>query len=467
MARRSFIRLGTATALSGVAVAGCAATAAKKATSTASTAASAKTPAKGAPESGLKPQVKRYRTLGRTGFSVSDIGMGCGVISDANVVRYAADRGVNFFDTAEGYGAGDSEQKIGTALAHLRRKEVFIVTKLQVKKDENSPSILDRFAKCQARLKTPYLDALYLHSCTEVALIKHPGFHEAVGQLKQAGRLRFAGVSSHGPRGKHGDSMDKVLLAAAEDGRFDVMLFTYSFMNREPGERVLKACKQKNIGTTLMKTAPGKLEVPTFDPDNPTERQARYLAIAIKRGKSREEAVAGLNKYYAWQRAQMDKHRPELDVFCKEHGIKTQEALKAKSIQWAMQNSLAHTTCVSMADFEAVDTAVPLSGATLSRGDRRLLQTYARAFSAEYCRHGCAQCSGRCPRDVPVSTIMRYVTYFELHGREKLAMQKYAALPGRGAAPCAACEAPCLGACPHGVDIQARLVDAHHLLSLA
>ena len=44
------------------------------------------------------------RTLGRTGFRVSDISMGCGMISDSNVVRYAYDHGMNLFDTAEASG---------------------------------------------------------------------------------------------------------------------------------------------------------------------------------------------------------------------------------------------------------------------------------------------------------------------------------------------------------------------------
>jgi RNase P/RNase MRP subunit p30 len=50
--------------------------------------------------------------------------------------------------------------------------------------------------------------------------------------------------------------MDKVLQAAAEDGRFDVMLFVYNFLQQEQGQRVLKACKENNVGATLMKTNP-------------------------------------------------------------------------------------------------------------------------------------------------------------------------------------------------------------------
>ena len=48
-------------------------------------------------------RINRYRTLGRTGFRVSDISMGCGSIAEPNVVRYAYDHGMNLFDTAETY----------------------------------------------------------------------------------------------------------------------------------------------------------------------------------------------------------------------------------------------------------------------------------------------------------------------------------------------------------------------------
>ena len=69
---------------------------------------------------------------------------------------------------------------------------------------------------------------------------------EEMTRFKAEGKLKYAGVSSHGPRGS-GDSMERVLCAAAEDGRFDLMLLVYNFMNREAGEKILKACKKNNV----------------------------------------------------------------------------------------------------------------------------------------------------------------------------------------------------------------------------
>ena len=64
---------------------------------------------------------------------------------------------------------------------------------------------------------------------------------------------------------------------------------------------------------------------------------------------------------------------------------------------------------------------------------------------------------------------MRYTYYFQQQRRQKLAMQKYSALTGGSdAAPCDGCDGrPCLGSCPHGVDVQLQLAVAHKLLTLS
>ena len=213
------------------------------------------------------PRIQRHRRLGRTGFEVSDIAIG-GAGEDANLYRYAYDHGINYFDTAEGYANGDNERKIGQALQHMDRGKVFITTKLHLEGEVSEEQVMDRFAKCQERLRTDHVDALFLHGVTEVATLDHAAFHAAVKRLKADGRLRHAGVSCHGPRSETQDSMSKVLCAAAEDGRFDLMLLSYNFMNRDEAEKVLAACRKHDVGTTAMKTAPGSVEIEPFDPDN-------------------------------------------------------------------------------------------------------------------------------------------------------------------------------------------------------
>ena len=62
---------------------------------------------------------------------------------------------------------------------------------------------------------------------------------------------------------------------------------------------------------------------------------------------------------------------------------------------------------------------------------------------------------------------MRYAYYYEHQGREKEAMLKYARLNDWNAALCQDCDAPCLSACPHQLDVQAQLQKAHEMLTLA
>ena len=414
-------------------------------------------------EEDTKPpsKVTNYRMLGRTSFKASDISLGCGRINEANVIRYAYDRGVNYFDTAETYGNGDSERKIGEAMPHMDRKEIFITTKLWVVAETTEAEIIERFGKCQERLNTDYVDALYLHGVGDASIVTHEGFHNAVAKLKAEGKLRHAGISSHGPSGDEPDSMEKVLCAAAEDGRFDLMLLAYNFMNQEEGLNVLAACKKNNIGTTGMKMTPGVIQVDPFDPDNPTEEYAGYMKRIMDRGRTREEAIERVTRWVNEQTEQIDKTKP----FLAKHGIKTEEELYNKSLRWVLQNKDMHTICVSMPGYDDIDKTLPLSGTTLSSADRAFLRDYAYAFNNMYCRHACSSCVTSCPERLPVSSIMRYSYYYQQQKREKFAMRKYARLENKTASHCLTCEAPCNGACPHGINIQANLVKAHTLLS--
>ncbi len=469
MSRRGFLRAsGTMAVVAGGAMAGCGASKAEDTVPTKEPAQTAQTEESdtGRETAVAGPRIQRFRTLGRTGFDVSDISMGCGRISESNVVRYAYDRGINLFDVAESYGNGDSERKIGQAMPHMDREKIFIVTKLKVEQTDTEQSITDRFGKCLERLNTNYADALYMHAVTEAGLIKHEGFHAAVARLKADGRLKHGGISSHGPHGQAEDSMEKVLLAAVEDGRFDVMLLVHNFMKTDEGERVLKACKEKNIGTTAMKTYAGRLEIEPFDPDNPAEEYAQLIEHLKERGMSREQAVERIQDRLKSKMEEMTEKKPAIDAFVAEHGVKTQEDLDKQSVLFVLGNPDMHTVCVSMPDFDKLDQFIPLSGTELSARGRQLLRDYRLAFDNLYCRHGCKDCLSHCPHGVPVSTVMRYTYYFNHQGREKHAMKKYAALGTRNGALCLDCDAPCQRGCPHGVDVQASLYKAHAMLTL-
>ena len=409
-----------------------------------------------------KPKIKSYRTLGRTGFEVSDISIG-GAAKEANLYRYAYDHGINYFDTAEGYGNGDNERTIGEALQHMDRKKVFITTKLLLKDEDTQQTILDRFGKCQERLRTDYVDALYIHTAPKVSILDNEAFHGAVKLLKADGRLRFAGVSNHGSRTEDGESMDKVLVAAAEDGRFDLMLIAYNFMNRDKGDKVLAACKKNNVGTTAMKTAPGSVKVDSLDPENPSERWAKYIDRQVEAGEKREDVIKEIQDYIA----ESEKTFAEAKPFMEKHGVTDREGLRMAAVQWVLSNPEMQTTCLRLTDFDTIDRFLRLSGTKMARAQVLALDHYRVAASKLYCRHACTECSGTCPQAVPVSTVMRYAYYFTEQVREKHAMSKYRGLGYGDVLPCDSCSGPCAGACPYGVNIKANLLAAHSLLTLA
>jgi predicted aldo/keto reductase-like oxidoreductase len=267
-----------------------------------------------------------------------------------------------------------------------------------------------------------------MHHTPTVEFLEHPGYHAAIERMKAEGRVKFAGVSYHGPSRDGQGNMAEVLSAAAEDGRFDMMLLVYNFMNSEQGDQVLAACKANDVGATIMKSAPGVLHFDSFDPDSMTEEQKS---------------------------------------FTERHGLRTADQLRFGSIQWVLQNPDAHNVCISLNDFDNIDRVVAISGTTLSQADEQMLYSLASSVDSQYCRHGCVECAGACPQDVPVSRIMRYAYYFEGQGREKHAMSRYAQLGGSKGSVCADCSAPCESACPYGVQVRTRLSKAHALLTLA
>ena len=373
-------------------------------------------------------RIQSYKTLGRTGWRVSDIGFGTGPLRESTLVRAAFDKGINYFDTAESYGNGAAERAIGEALPHVGRENVFIATKAVFRGGETESEVLDRIRRSLERLQTDYVDAYSMHHTPTVEFLNHPGYHAAIERLKAEGQVRFSGVSYHGPsRGGQGN-MAEVLSAAAEEGRFDMMLFVYNFMNSEQGDQILAACKANDVGTTIMKSAPGVLHFDSFDPENMTDVQKS---------------------------------------FAERHGLRTADQLRFGSIQWVLQNPDAHTVCVSLNDFDNIDRVVAISGTRLSQPDEELLNGLAQSVDARYCRHGCVECAGACPKEVPVSRIMRYAYYFEGQGREKHAMSRYAQLAGSKGSVCVGCSAPCETACPHGFQIRTQMSKAHSLLTLA
>jgi aryl-alcohol dehydrogenase-like predicted oxidoreductase len=393
---------------------------------------------------------------------VSDISLGGSLIKEANVARYALDKGMNYIDTAEGYENGASERGIRDALRHFDRKTIFVATKAFMRPRDDKEAVIRKVRGSLERLGTEYIDAYMMSSVDTVEGLNHPGYHTAMEQLKAEGKVRFTGATYHGPEATDQTGMADILCAAAEDGRFDVLLLVYNFLNHSEGDRIIATSKANNVGTTAMKTAPGKLSAEPFDPDNLSELFQQYLDLMLRVGQSRESALRELQDYSDKQ----DQFVERSQRFAERYGIENEEALQLASIQWVLQNPDMHTACISAWSFDFIDKIVALSGTELTEPAEGLLEESRSALHSQYCRHGCVECLDSCPFHVPVSNIMRYAYYFEAQGRERHAMSRYAALAGTGAAACKDCAGLCAGACRYGLNIQLNMLQAHTLLTL-
>ena len=398
------------------------------------------------------PRIQEYRRLGRTGFEASDIGSGSPM--EEGILNALLMQGVNYIDTAESYNNGASERLVGRVIKGFDRKEFFITTKFALREGENRERMKDRALRCLERLDTEYMDCLMIHAASAREDVKNEAFHQVAEELKQEGKLRYVGVSCHGTSwyNEPKDSMEDVLGTAAEDGRFDVMLLAYNYLQKNGGERVLRTCREKNIGTTLMKTDPFGTGAFTYFNDIYTERE--------KEGQPAPEWIKILREKYARQ-------REEAGPFLEAHNLTTPDQIRDAAIRFVLDNQDVHSALISFKTYDEVEAYLRLSGSRLTEADEQVLAAQAETDGQLYCRHACAVCEPKCPHQVPVNTIMRYNHYYVAQGREKRALELYGKLEGPKADLCEGCDGPCQAACPFSIPIHDLLKFAHSNLTLA
>jgi aryl-alcohol dehydrogenase-like predicted oxidoreductase len=258
------------------------------------------------------------------------------------------DRGMNYIDTGESYPG--AHKLIGNVIKGRDRKTLFITSKMLMEGETSKEALIKRTEKSLEDLGTDYIDCLMLHCPETVEEVKHEGYHAAMKELKANGRIRFTGVSNHGsfwfrdPK----QSMDKVLLAAAEDGRFDVFLMAYNFLQMDQAEKVLEVCQQKKIGTTLMKTTP----------------VAKYY-IVKNRVDQMEKEGKEIPDFY---QDGLTRYKQKLDLaekFIAKHNLKSPEEIRAAAIKFVLANPRVNTVCCSLQTYDEVERTLPLSGKKL------------------------------------------------------------------------------------------------------
>jgi L-galactose dehydrogenase len=247
----------------------------------------------------------RYKTLGRTGHSVSILGFGASPLGDVfgvvtpkdgcAAVHYAIDSGINLFDVSPYYGLTLAEERLGTALKG-RRDEVILATKCgrygPEQFDFSAATVVREFEASLQRLQTGYVDLLQVHDI-EFGPIEQviEETLPALRRLQEQGKVRFIGITGYWP---------ELLARVAKSTPVDTVLnYCHSNLLMDDMDAALAGlCAELGIG--LMNASPlhmgllGGAAVPSWHPAPDTVKAAAAEVVALCRAHGMEPATVAL-----------------------------------------------------------------------------------------------------------------------------------------------------------------------------
>ena len=347
-----------------------------------------------------------YRILGRTGMKVTVVSFGAMLTPEPEVIRIAADHGLNYIDTARKYMGGKNEEIVGKAVKGIRDK-VYIATKTLPTSQTKEDIIRDIETSLKA-LDTDHIDIIQLHNLTEKQRIFIPETREALVKLREQGKVRFFGVTTH-------KNQAEVLNALVDDSDrfFDTALVAYNFKSEKDIADAIERAAKAGVGIIAMKTQAGGYETKELGSISPH-----------------------------------------------------QAALK-----WALQNKYIANAIPGMKDLAQLKEDIAVMGMPFGYADGRILERYAAAIDDRYC-HLCGRCEETCPMGVDISTINRSLMYAEgAYRNSELAMTTYREIPlAAAASACLACSGKdksgaCVAKCVNGLDIYGKMERARKLFA--
>jgi len=236
----------------------------------------------------------QYRTLGRTGFEVSDIAHGLWGMSgwsesddqqSRQAIQLAIDLGCNFFDTAWAYGNGKSDGLLGEALANNKGKRIYAASKIPPKNLKWPASPKDKYQdvfpadhvlkyaqRIREKLGVDSIDLLQFHVWDE-SWTDEPDFRDTVEKLKGEGRIRSFGLSLNRWEPENG-------LKTLRTGLVDVVQVIYNIFDQAPDDKLFPLCHELNLGVIARVpldegSLGGKMTAQTRFPE--TDWRAKYF----------------------------------------------------------------------------------------------------------------------------------------------------------------------------------------------
>ena len=374
-----------------------------------------------------------HRTLGRTGLSVSEIGLGTefllGLSREAavGVIREAIDRGINYVDM---FWAQPGFRDIMGAALRAHRKDAFITAHLgsivrdgQYAVSRDCTVCADFFHDSLKRMRIDYVDVLFVHNCNSAedyeAVSSPGGLVEQARSFVEQGKARFVGLSCHNVV----TAMRAIGSEAIDVLMFPVNLASYAVPGRE---KLLPACAEHGIGLVAMKVFGGGSLL----------RDKRLVELQdFQMGR---QELPGAPLHY------------EL----------TAEITAVKCVSYVLDQPEISTIvpgCKSISELH--DTLYVYEASAEEKDYAPILATFAKFATGEcvYCNH-CLPCPSRID-------IGRTISLLE-QGRLELTEELRAAYADLdySASDCIAC-GQCSPRCPFGVDVISKMREAVRLFA--
>lgn len=351
-----------------------------------------------------------FRTLGKTGMKVPVISFGVMRADNPNLCKAAYEKGIRFFDTANGYQNGNNEIMLGNLLKDYPRNSFYLATKVAadgVDRDgkptekTTAEAFLAKFTTSLSRLKMDYVDILYIHGVTSPELLEYKPILDTLKKLKKDGKIKFMGFSTH--------KNEAVLVeAAAASGNWDVVLTSYNFKQTYINELniAIKKASAAGIGIVAMKTMAG----------------------------------GGF----------LDKE-------------KTKPINSTAALKWVLANPDVHTAIPGMTDFDQLDLNVKImSDISITDAEKKDL-VIASAEKGLYCT-GCTKCIPACRMNLPVPELMRAYMYAYGYSNPAMAYSLLEEL-GTNDNPCRECDV-CNVECTKKFNIKDKITDISRLVNV-
>lgn len=320
------------------------------------------------------------RQYGKSGVRVAILSFGGSLDTSLSllVLRQAFKWGVTYWDTANSYMGGRSEQGMGKYIEKFPedRKRIFLVTKSHAWTLKGMSRDLDESLE---RLKTNYVDLFFVHSVRSPTDL-NADMKAWADKKKAQGKIRLFGFSTH-------SNMEACMLAAARLGWIDGIMMSYNYrrMHTDNMKKAVAACSGAGIGLTAMKTQGGG-QIKTNMPSE-LQMASRFLSKGFTGAQAKLKAV--------WS-------NPAISSICSE--MPNMTILKA-------------------------NVAAALDRTTLSYRDMDLLQHHAWKTRAHYCAGCTAICESSAPGSFPVGKIMRCLMYARSYGDHFRAKVEFRDIP--------------------------------------